>query len=500
MIINLSFDSSVTNTRGEEVPCPTAQFEACVEGVAKLYETQFTNPITIDIDVGWGEIDGQPVPDFNGAESISNYTTNPFTYAQIRSFFAARTATADEASAFASLGAADPTGGGTFEMTTAEAKALGVTYTAGAGADGYVGIDEASPWFFGNTTNTAGGDVPAGDIDAFSFIAHEFSEIMGRQMDFSPTDVSNFGNGYYPYDLFDYTAAGVRSFNSATANRYFSDDGGTTNTGDHYFNNDPSADDFDWIPNGMPGSFAPSGVADAYDFEGTDGAVSGTDLRLMDVLGYDPATNFTWQTPTSSAFGTANDWTAGVVPGAADAAILADPGTYTVTATTSETVASVQTAAGATLAIIGGVFTVSGGTGGGVNAGTITVKGGTSLDLGGAFANDGSVTLEAATAKMVVAAGGLGLSGAGFLSLDGGVIEGASASATLTNAGGIIEGDGDLGDGLMTLVNQAGSMIKGIGASTLTIDTGANVIGNAVRIMTKGPGAFVIASDIDSTG
>ena len=81
-----------------------------------------------------------------------------------------------------------------------------------------------------NTTNTNGNSTLAvNGTDAFSFLAHELSEVMGRQMNFAPSDPYNFGGTYYPEDLFDYTAAGVRSFSSGAAHRYFSDNGGVTN-------------------------------------------------------------------------------------------------------------------------------------------------------------------------------------------------------------------------------------------------------------------------------
>jgi hypothetical protein len=493
MIINLTFDASVESNPD------AAAFEACAEGVAKFYETQFTNPITINWDLGWGEVDGMSIPAFGGAESVSNYTTNEYSYAQIRAAFAARDATADEASALASLPVTDPTGGGMFQMTTAEAKALGLD-TQTTGVDGWSGLDTSTTWIY-NTTNTTGPDVPADDADAFSFLAHELSEVMGRQMNFAPTDPYNFGGTYYPYDLFDYTAPGVRSFSSSATDRYFSENGGTTNTGQHYFNGVPAnGDPFDWLPNGTPGSYLPNGPADSYDYEGSIGLVSGTDLRLMDVLGYDPTKNFTWQTQIDGSFGTASDWTAGVTPGASDAAILMAPGTtpYTVATSTNETVSSIQTAATATLAITGGVFTADGGTGSGSSAGTIDVGDGAYLVLGGHFVLGAGLNL-ATGARVVVSALDVNLTGSGDTRLTGAAIEGATSASTLTNDSRVIYGTGDIGAGRMTLVNQAGALIESYGASALDINTGTNTIDNAGYIEAD-TGGLTIASAVDNTG
>jgi hypothetical protein len=493
MIINVTFDASVESNPD------AAAFEACAEGVAKFYETQFTNAITINWDVGWGEVDGMKIPAFGGAESYSNYTTNEYSYAQIRAAFAKHDKTADEISALASLPTTDPTDGGMFQMTTAEAKALGFD-TQTTGIDGWSGLDKSSTWIY-NTTNTTGADVPEGDLDAFSFLAHELSEVMGRQMNFAPTDPYNYGGTYYPYDLFDYTAAGVRSFSSSASDRYFSDNGGKTNTGQHYFNDSiANGDPFDWLPNGMPGSYLPNGPPDSYDYEGSIGAVSGTDLRLMDVLGYDPTTLFTWQTQISGTFGTAADWTAGVTPRAADAALLMAPGAkaYTVTASANESVYSIHTGATATLAISAGVFTAVAGTGSGSNAGTIDVKSGATLALGGNFASGKGLNLSSG-ATLIVSASNVSLTGSGATVLAGGVIKGASSAATLTNDSRLIDGTGDIGDGEMKLVNEAGALIQSSGASPLTINTGTNSIDNAGMIE-AGTGGLTIASAVDNTG
>jgi hypothetical protein len=99
----------------------------------------------------------------------------------------------------------------------------------------------------------------------------------------------DIGGGYYPEDLFDYTASGVRSFKSAAKGRYFSINGGVTDF--RNFNSNPEGDLFDWTPGSVP---------DSYDWEGSRGAVSATDLRVLDVLGYDPINISAASTPTGS--------------------------------------------------------------------------------------------------------------------------------------------------------------------------------------------------------
>ena len=56
MNINVVFDASVTNPAA---PAP-ALFQQDVLNVARMIESQFADPITFTIHVGYGEINGTP--------------------------------------------------------------------------------------------------------------------------------------------------------------------------------------------------------------------------------------------------------------------------------------------------------------------------------------------------------------------------------------------------------------------------------------------------------
>jgi len=208
-----------------------------------------------------------------------------------------------------------------------------------------------------------------------------------------------------------------------------------------------------------------------------------------------------WAKQISADFNTKADWVGGAVPAASDDAILDASGTlaYTVTASTDQTVSSIQTASTATLAVLGVLFDATGGTGSGVSAGLLAVGGGATLELGGTLDNTGIVSLDD-HAALSVAAGGVRLTGAGMVELDGATIAGATSAATLTNAGEAIEGGGQLGGGSLTLVNQAAGVIASEGALALAIDTGANTVVNAGLIVAEGPGGVTIAGPVDNQG
>ncbi|HZL00452.1 MAG TPA: hypothetical protein VFC47_11195, partial [Caulobacteraceae bacterium] len=237
--------------------------------------------------------------------------------------------------------------------------------------------------------------------------------------------------------------------------------------------------------------------ADTITLGATDGFGNAAATKTIAVT---TTSNIHWTSQISGNFPVGNDWTPHVAPGATDAAILDAPGStaYIVIASTSETVASVQTASTARLAITGGVFTVTNGTGAGSNAGQVSVTQNGTLDIGGVFANSKVFYVEN-NGVVKVAAGGLTLTGSGTLYLADNTLEGATSGATLTTSN-FIYGAGQLGAGQMTLVNQAAGVIESYGSSLFIIDTGANTITNAGAFLALGAGGMTIASAVANSG
>jgi hypothetical protein len=269
MNINLTFDQAANML--------PAGFVASINAVVQFYDTHYDNPITVNIDVGYGEIDGSPLQP--GALGESETFLNEYSYSALRSALIANATSPDQIAAVNSLPASDPTPGGTgnYWLATAEAKAVGLTGASSA-TDGFIGFSNTNSFTY-NTAN--GGSVAPGTFDFFGIAAHEISEVLGRALLVGGTvftDTGNVNNSWEPLDLFHYSANGVRDFSGNTRG-YFSPDGGATNVDN--FNTNPNGDFGDWASsagNDAFLAFSPAGVANP---------VTTADLREMNVLGYD---------------------------------------------------------------------------------------------------------------------------------------------------------------------------------------------------------------------
>ena len=70
-----------------------------------------------------------------------------------------------------------------------------------------------------------------------------------------------------------------------------------------------------------------------------------------------------WNNGSGGDFTDTADWSSGTIPGAVDTAAISASGIYTVTTSANETILALTTAAGATLDITSGDFTMAEGTG-----------------------------------------------------------------------------------------------------------------------------------------
>jgi hypothetical protein len=276
LVINIIWDSSVANA--------PAAFKSVVESVVQFYESQFSNPVTLNIDVGWGEVAGTPVTTALG-ESESYLQS--FSYSQIVSALAQNASSNAQASAVNSLPSSAPNGNA-YYLNLADATALDLI-TGTTTLDGAVGFSSSLPFSY-STSNS--GSVPAGEYDLYGVVAHELSEVMGRISLLSYSGASSL------MDLFRYTSNGVLA-TSGTQNSYFSDNGGATSL--NSFNASPSGDFGDLS------SSAGNNAFDAFSNSGVVNAVTSNDLTMMNVLGYNlvsetiPKITAIAESPTSGA-------------------------------------------------------------------------------------------------------------------------------------------------------------------------------------------------------
>jgi len=262
---NLTFD-------GSTVGAPAGFFTAFTDAV-QFYQTTFVDPITINLVVGWGQIDGSPLRPGNIGQSLTNQTNVP--YSSLLSALLHDAESPDDATAVASLPASSPTATN-FVMSRAAGKSLGLLSGKATGIDGWVGFNSNVLYSFDPNNRAV-----FGQYDFFGVASHEISEVMGRY----GFGQNGSGEADSPIDLYRYSFPGNRELSPTfSGSNYFSIDGGATviNT----FNTGCCGDLSDWSGQTL----------DAYNAFLTSGQVlptSAGDLRVMDVLGYDIATGTT---------------------------------------------------------------------------------------------------------------------------------------------------------------------------------------------------------------
>lgn len=267
--IDLLWDPSVAHA-------PT-EFKSAVTDAATHLTTTFSGKDeVIDLNVGWGEVAGSPLQANALAESSSNgYLTN---FATV------------DAAVHAPDATNDPTTD-QFFVTSAEAKALGLTSASSSSVDGSIGFSSLSHTGYSWDYDTAATPITANQFDLQAIVQHEMGEVMGRIGMEGQT--INGSATYTPLDLFNFS--GPHTLELSAGGGYFSNDGGQSELG--IFNDATlyGGDIADWASalsltqSGTQG--LTPGNYDAYDafaMPGHVGQVTSSDVSEMAALGYAP--------------------------------------------------------------------------------------------------------------------------------------------------------------------------------------------------------------------
>ncbi len=274
LTIHPTFDSSITGNPN------AAAIEAMINRTIAIYESLFSDPITIQIRFRYATTapDGSHLPQGLVSESDTALYIIPWnTYV---SALRADARTNNDNVANASLpGSALSTN---MRPGSANGRAVGLNTppvmfadgTVGPGGpyDGIVTLNSSKPFQFSRPVN-------GNSFDAQRITEHEVDEVIGLG-----SRIGHNSSDLRPQDLFSWSSAGHRNITSS-GTRYFSINGGVTNIVG--FNHDPDGDFGDWLSAPCPQAHPYVQNAFLCTGQSSDIAATSPEGINLDVIGYD---------------------------------------------------------------------------------------------------------------------------------------------------------------------------------------------------------------------
>jgi len=274
LVINATFDFSITSNPN------AAAIEAMINRAISIYESLFSDPITVSILFRYSTTAPDGTRFTAGTLSEGDYGIYPIPWNTYINALVADASTSLDATANTSL----PTTGlsANIGVSSANGRALKLNTppttssngSVGNGGpyDGIVSLNSAAAFQFDRPTG-------ASAYDAQTSTEHEIDEILGLG-----SHLGSSGSDLRPQDLFSWSSAGIRNLTSS-GTRYFSINGGTTDIIN--FNQDSSGDFGDW--QSPPCPQANPLVQNAFSCTGqsSDVTVTSPEGVNLDVIGYD---------------------------------------------------------------------------------------------------------------------------------------------------------------------------------------------------------------------
>jgi hypothetical protein len=240
--INFVYDTSTSTA--------PAAFQTALNSAASILDALITNPITLNIRVGWGEVWGVPLSNGALAEGGPSAGTT-MSYGQTQQYLSAVAGFADAKNTTANLGAMG-------NVTSSQMKAWGLVPANGTGIDGAIGfMPVAEDYNYDVSDRDA-----AGGYDLIGVAIHEITHAMGRLA------------GDSAFQMVDYFSPGVMNTLLSGIGGYFSVDGGKTGLASFAL-----SDLADW-------SNQAGDEANAIAFPGLVNSISDIDKLMMRALGF----------------------------------------------------------------------------------------------------------------------------------------------------------------------------------------------------------------------
>ena len=275
LTIHPTFDNSITGNPN------AAAIQAMINRAIGIYESLFSDPITIQIRFRYATTGPDGIPLSHGLVSQSDTTvyTNVSWNTYISALRAdARTGNDNIANASLPGNALSPNirpasaNGRSLGLNTPPAMFANGSVGQGGPYDGIVTLNSSKPFQFSRPVN-------GNSFDAQRITEHEMDEVIGLA-----SRLGDNSSDLRPQDLFSWSSAGHRNITSS-GTRYFSINSGMTNIVG--FNQDPNGDFGDWLSEACPQAHPYPQNAFSCVGQSSDIAATSPEGINLDVIGYD---------------------------------------------------------------------------------------------------------------------------------------------------------------------------------------------------------------------